>query len=148
MNCLLAASPTLTLRTYTICTGLSLFKVIIHTTIGASIQSFKDYHIVDPKESELGKEHEHTLGELWTVIGIILCIAILVYLSIVARRAVDEELEDESIPACDSEETLAFLSSETNDLESGPGQPMAESPFHTRQHILPLSPPVSANGFK
>jgi len=146
MNCLLAASPTLTLRTYTICTGLSLFKVIIHTTIGASIQSFKDYHIADPKDSDPGKEHEHTLGELWTVIGIILCVAILVYLSIVARRAVDDELDDE---ACDGEETLAFLSpEETDDLESGRGQSMAESPFRTPQHILPLSPPVSANGLK
>jgi hypothetical protein len=146
MNCLLAAAPTLTLRTYTICTALSLFKVIIHTTMGASIQSFKDHHIVDPKN---GEKHEHTLGELWTVIGIILCIAILIYLSIVARRAVDEELNDESVPTCDNEETIAFLSpDETNDLESGRVQPMVESPFRTGQHILPLPPPGSANGHR
>ncbi|KAH7100553.1 hypothetical protein BKA62DRAFT_705771, partial [Auriculariales sp. MPI-PUGE-AT-0066] len=43
MNVLLAASPTLTLRTYTICTALALFKVIIHTTIGASIHSFSHH---------------------------------------------------------------------------------------------------------
>jgi hypothetical protein len=33
MNCLLAASSTLTLKTYTVCTALSLFKVIIHTSL-------------------------------------------------------------------------------------------------------------------
>ena len=33
MNCLLAASTTLTLKTYTVCTALSLFKVIIHTSL-------------------------------------------------------------------------------------------------------------------
>jgi hypothetical protein len=112
--------------------------------MGASIQSFKDHHIVDTKNPE---KHEHTLGELWTVIGIILCIAILVYLSIVARRAVDEELDDEAVPNCDNEETTAFLSpDDTNDVESGLVQPMVESPFRTGQHILPFPPPGSANG--
>ena len=43
MNCLLGASPTLTLRTYLVCTALSLFKVIIHTTLGSSIHSFARY---------------------------------------------------------------------------------------------------------
>ena len=41
LNCLLAASSTLTLQTYTICTALSLFKVIIHTSLGASIHSIQ-----------------------------------------------------------------------------------------------------------
>jgi hypothetical protein len=45
MNALLAASPTLTFKTYTLCTALSLCKVIIHTTIGASIHSFAGYHL-------------------------------------------------------------------------------------------------------
>src|SRR5258707_11183981 len=45
MNCLLGASPTLTLRTYLVCTALSLFKVIIHTTLGSSIHSFARYHV-------------------------------------------------------------------------------------------------------
>jgi len=114
--------------------------------MGASIQSFKDHHVVDPKN---GEKHEHTLGELWTVIGIVLCIAILIYLSIIARRAVDEELNDESVSSCDNEETIAFLSpDETNDLESGRVQPMAESPFRTGQHSVSLQPPGSANGHR
>jgi len=139
MNCLLAASPTLTLRTYTLCTGLSLFKVIIHTSMGASIASFKDYHVVDPNKAN--EPHEHTAAEWWTAFGIVLCIAILIYISIVARKAVDNELGDEPI-ACDAEEAVGFLSSqETHDLESGHGQePMAESPFRSPQHLIPYRP--------
>lgn len=103
MNCLLAASPTLTLKTYTVCTALSLFKVIIHTSLGASIHSFKDYHVVEGKDS--GAD---TVARTWTVVGIILCISIFVYLAIVARRAVDEEMEDEPTTR-DVEETIPFL---------------------------------------
>ncbi|KAJ6539185.1 hypothetical protein B0H19DRAFT_346879 [Mycena capillaripes] len=88
MNCLLAASPTLTLKTYTLCTAASLFKVIVHTSLGA-----------------------------------ILCVAIFVYISIVARRAVDEELGDESESA-DPEETAGFLANA--DLESGNARPMVQ----------------------
>lgn len=106
MNCLLAASPSLTLRTYTLCTALSLFKVIIHTSIGSSIRSFAQYHVVKPGESTPTPGEDSMLGHYSTVAGIALCVAIFVYLSYVARRAVDDELEDEPR---DSEETVAFL---------------------------------------
>jgi uncharacterized membrane protein YdjX (TVP38/TMEM64 family) len=122
MNCLLAASPTLTLGTYTACTALSLFKVVIHTSLGASIHSFKDYHVPDQDGQNLGVVEDggaNTVARAWTVIGIGLCIVILIYLSIVARRAVDEELGDEC------EETIPFLSPVG----------MAESPFRT--HLVP-----------
>ncbi|KAJ3803066.1 hypothetical protein GGU11DRAFT_663066, partial [Lentinula aff. detonsa] len=115
MNCLLAASPTLTLRTYTLCTALSLFKVIIHSSLGASIHSFKDYHMVNEGDNPSEKEESHadTMARMWTIFGIALCVAIFVYLSYVARKAVDEELEDG-----DDEESVAFLSPEGNgDLE-------------------------------
>ncbi|KAG7445845.1 uncharacterized protein BT62DRAFT_987086 [Guyanagaster necrorhizus] len=131
MNCLLAAAPTLSLRTYTICTALSLFKVIIHTSVGASIHSFKEYH-----GAEKDTTSSDTVAHMWTYLGIGLCVAILVYLSYVARRAVDEELEDD-IPAirqADSEERVAFLSPR-GDVEGGlrsddvDADEMAESPF-------------------
>lgn len=130
MNCLLAASPTLTLRTYTICTALSLFKVIIHTSLGASIHSFRDYHTRDP-DSKSGDSS----SQMWTIIGILLCVAIFVYLSVVARRAVDDELDDEAVTSHDSEETMAFLAPQ--------GSPMVESPFRT-QDLVPLDGPVAA----
>ena len=138
LNCLLAAAPTLTLHTYTVCTALSLFKVVIHTSIGASIQSFRDYHAA-PKSSD--GDDADWMAHIWTMVGIALCAAILVYLYIVARRAVDDELDDEPLDGHDSEEHQSFLSS--SDLESGfsasssrplpssllTAQPMTEVPF-------------------
>ncbi|KAL0949626.1 hypothetical protein HGRIS_009671 [Hohenbuehelia grisea] len=144
MNCLLAAAPALTLRTYTVCTALSLFKVIIHTGIGASIHSFREYH-APSSESAVDDGHASSVARTTTVIGVGLCIAIFVYLSIVARRAVDEELGDEGV---DEEETLAFLPphrSHADDLESGAA--MVESPFrathlvtHPPRAPLPVEP--------
>jgi uncharacterized membrane protein YdjX (TVP38/TMEM64 family) len=120
MNCLLAASPTLTLHTYTVCTALSLFKVIIHTSLGASIHSFKEYHVVRPGTAPSDDNNADVVAQLWTIVGIVLCISILVYLSVVARRAVDDELEDDSTGGPDSEETIAFLGPQSaNDLETG-----------------------------
>ncbi|KDR83549.1 hypothetical protein GALMADRAFT_56271 [Galerina marginata CBS 339.88] len=119
MNCLLAASPTLTLHTYTVCTALSLFKVIIHTSVGASIHSFRDYHnntdASPPSDDESGTD---MVARLWTILGILLCVLILVYLSVVARRAVDDELDDGPVTARDAEETRAFLTDGESDVES------------------------------
>lgn len=132
MNCLLAASPTLTLHTYTVCTALSLFKVIIHTSVGASIHSFRDLHAEESTSAE-DEGNADWLARMWSILGISLCVLILVYLSIVARRAVDEELDDEPITAQNSEETEGFLSA-ASDIESGTpssSRPMVEVPFRT-----------------
>ncbi|KAF7331950.1 hypothetical protein MKEN_00075300 [Mycena kentingensis (nom. inval.)] len=119
MNCLLAASPTLTFKTYTLCTAASLFKVIIHTTLGASIHSFKDYHSSEGIQEEDGSAN--TVARISTIVGVILCVAIFVYLSVVVRRAVDDELGDDDVG--DSEETAGFLANA--DEESG-ARPMVE----------------------
>lgn len=58
------------------------------------------------------------MAEFWTIFGITLCLFILVYLSIVARKAIDEELDDAPITARDTEETRAFLSGADSDVES------------------------------
>ena len=108
MNCLLAAAPTLTLRTYTMCTALSLFKLIIHTMIGASIRSFASYHVVKPGQSAPERDDESALGHYSTIAGVVLCVAIFVYLSYVARRAVDDELDDEDYRGS-GEEAVSFL---------------------------------------
>lgn len=146
MNCLLAASPTLTLHTYTVCTALSLFKVIIHTSVGASIHSFKDYHTAPSNEDQGGAD---MVARMWTIVGILLCVIILVYLSIVARRAVDDELDDGPVTTHDSEETRAFLAPQTsNDLESAhpyPSRPMTELPSRSHQIIPYLSLEAETN---
>lgn len=140
MNALLAASPTLTFKTYTLCTALSLFKVIIHTTIGASIHSFAGYHLhksPDSSDSPIDGQDPTSdggdgvpagdgdegafLSRVSAVVGIVLCIAIIVYLSWVARKAVDEELEDDEVLARNPEETELFLDP-TNNAERGMGE--------------------------
>jgi hypothetical protein len=167
MNALLAASPTLTFKTYTLCTALSLFKVIIHTTIGASLHSFAGYHLHKTPDSSdspidgqdpnrdggdgvpVGDDDEGALlSRVSAVVGIVLCIAIFVYLSWVARKAVDEELEDDEIPAHNPEETELFLDP-TNNAERGMGEVSFSRPllpvnnrssFNDDNH---LRPPIS-----
>ncbi|KAJ8595335.1 hypothetical protein M405DRAFT_849775 [Rhizopogon salebrosus TDB-379] len=108
LNALLAATPTLTMRTYVICTGLSLFKVIVHTSIGAGIRSFSAEKAGDQEEED------DTWSRVWTIAGILMCIALFVYLSWVARRAVDDELDDDSeFPGSAAEERVAFLTAES-----------------------------------
>jgi hypothetical protein len=80
----------------------------------------------------------NTVARMWTVIGVILCVAILVYLTYVARKAVDEELDDET---GDEEERLAFLPSQRTvdgDSQANIGnsrRSMAE--LHFSAHIFP-----------
>lgn len=128
MNCLLAASPSLTFRTYTICTALSLPKLIIHTSIGSSIHSFAEYHVKRPGSEKSEEDYGGTLSHYSTIAGIGLCLAIFVYLSYITRKAVDEELGDEdAMDAAYSEERVAFLASEEGnslDLE----EHMTEAP--------------------
>ena len=158
MNALLAASPTLTFRTYTLCTALSLFKVIIHTTIGASIHSFAGYHLhktpgssdppidgQDPTGDDgdgvsVGDNDEGALlSRISAIVGIVLCIAIIVYLSWVARKAVGEELEDDEALAHNPEETELFLDPADN-AERGMGEVSYSRP------LVPMSSPSSLGG--
>jgi uncharacterized membrane protein YdjX (TVP38/TMEM64 family) len=95
MNVLLASSRTLSFSTYFACTALSLVKVLVHTSIGSGIHSFAGYHAGDGPPGE--QQPRSGLARLWTAAGILLCLAIFVYLACVARRAVDEELEHEAL---------------------------------------------------
>lgn len=127
MNCLLAAAPTLSFRTYTLCTALSLFKVIVHTSVGASIHSFKDYHVAPDKGTNAPSDADK-VARMWTIIGIVLCAAIFIYLSVVARRAVDDELDDENT---NTEESVGFLDPR-GDIEAA--AEMTESPLRAQHH--------------
>jgi hypothetical protein len=50
MNVLLASSETLKFSTYFWCTALSLPKLVIHASIGATIRNFAQYHGADPNQ--------------------------------------------------------------------------------------------------
>jgi len=166
MNCLLGASPTLTLRTYLVCTALSLFKVIIHTTLGSSIHSFARYH-VQPKSShdtapdaEHGSsspsdggavtEEEHQFDFYVKIIGVILAVGVSVYIAVVARKAVNDELgDDDDVPTHTDEEAVSFLSpggiARQSEDERDPYvnantvEPMSETPFY-----IPINPTSTA----
>ncbi|KAH8830194.1 snare associated Golgi protein-domain-containing protein [Flagelloscypha sp. PMI_526] len=131
MNCLLAASK-VKLRTFISTTALSLVKVVIHTSVGASIHSFKSYHSAEGGGESEEEKQGRFLAKIWTILGIVLCIGILVYLSMVARRAVDDELGDDD--ALNDEERVVFLAPDEDDIEA-----MAESPFASR---TPSYPPI------
>lgn len=105
MNVVLAASPSLRWRTYIGCTALSLLKVVIHTSIGSGIRSFKGYHGVGEGQGIDGEttdaERQSSYLAKWsTIVGVVLCFLLLIYLGHIARKAVDVELEDDDM--CES----------------------------------------------
>ena len=88
------------------------------------------------------------MARIWTIIGIILCVLILIYLSIVARRAVDDELDDIPVTTRDSEESRAFLTPDSDPESAHPPSdsgPMTEVPFRSQQLIPLSSVPVDRN---
>ncbi|KAH9963169.1 hypothetical protein BC827DRAFT_1087732, partial [Russula dissimulans] len=110
MNCLLGASPTLTLRTYLVCTALSLFKVIIHTTLGSSIHSFAQHGSSSPSDGGAGTEEEHQIDFYAKIVGVILVVGVAIYIAVVARKAVNDELgDDDDMPTHTDEEAVSFL---------------------------------------
>jgi len=108
MNTLLASSPTLTFKTYTMCTALALPKLLVHTGLGTSIKNFAAYHGADgdktgsgsgsSEESDEEKARSATAERVKRIaglVGVLLCVGIFFYLMHVARKAVDN-LDDEA----------------------------------------------------
>lgn len=105
MNTLLASSPTLSLKTYSICTALALPKLLVHCGLGATIKNFSTYNGITSNDSlaaEHGSDGEVAqdsktadfIKQISSLIGLSLCIGIFIYLIRVTRRAVDEELDE------------------------------------------------------
>ncbi|KAF8916864.1 hypothetical protein CPB85DRAFT_1176662, partial [Mucidula mucida] len=82
MNVLLAGAEGMSMRVYGGVTALSLVKLLVHTWVGASLQSFS------------AGEGEGEVGRAWTIGGVLLCAVVFVYIAWVVRRRVDGELED------------------------------------------------------
>lgn len=90
----------------------SYSQVIIHTSLGASIHSFKGYHTHETPEQG-SESHAGDIARWWTIIGIAACFGILIYLGMVARKAVEEELQDDE----SEEERIAFLASAESEMD-------------------------------
>ncbi|MCO5584981.1 hypothetical protein L7F22_038913 [Adiantum nelumboides] len=124
MNTLLASSPTLTLKTYTMCTALALPKLLVHCGLGTTIKNFAAYNGAasssgtDSKgEPLIGDDHTSAdqakasetaelIKHVFGLVGVVLCVGIFLYLFSVARKAVDEELDEDEL-AADEYELMA-----------------------------------------
>lgn len=91
-----------------------------------------------------GDDATGDVARIWTIGGVVLCVSILIYLSYVARKAVNEELESGGeVDVDNDEETVAFLSPRgtSGDLEMGEPlhqvERMTETPFRSQQ--LPVT---------
>ena len=83
-------------------------------------RSFAAYHTA-PKEDQ-PEESGISWSTIWTAIGIALCVGLFLYLAWMARKAVDEELQEEEGGEI-GEERVGFL------------QDMSETPFRSSETI-------------
>lgn len=126
MNTLLASSPTLTLRTYVVCTALALPKLLIHTGLGTSIKNFAAYNGAVEGQSKQDAEASQTAENVkkWAgLVGVGLCVGIMIYLLSVARRAVDElddEIDDGYEDVLLDEGDEEYLSSDYDEQDDSP----------------------------
>lgn len=140
MNTLLASSPTLTFKTYTVCTALALPKLLVHCGLGTTIKNFAAYNgaaaapeapfnsnevgvkvppmlgsdLADQaKASETAELIKHVFG----FVGVGLCVGIFLYLFSIARKAVDEELDEDEIAGDEYELMLSGEEDSVDELE-------------------------------
>ncbi|PWN38266.1 uncharacterized protein FA14DRAFT_24684 [Meira miltonrushii] len=134
MNTLLASSPTLTLKTYTMCTALALPKLLVHCGLGTTIKNFAAYNGAASSpgtnakgEPLIGDDHANTdqakasetaelIKHIFGLVGVVLCVGIFLYLFSVARKAVDEELDEDEL-AADEYELMATDEESADGLE-------------------------------
>ena len=148
LNTLLASSPSLSLRTFSLCTALALFKLFVHTGLGASIKNFAAFHGAAgdeplPESDEERATTVHTYSSdglaaahaaaaspqaLWIkqaggLLGGLLCVGIFFYIYCTTRRAVSELGEDQEEADVSTEEdeldALYPLSDEEQDGVEG-----------------------------
>lgn len=144
LNTLLASSHVLTLRTYLVCTAMALPKLLVHTNLGASIQNFATYQA---SSTHNDSSRADQLRQLAGGAGLVLCVALLLYLYSVARDAVDS-LDDESDDILDDDVDSAPLRhSACSPLGSAPlrrGTPLEArgEPWLWRESPLPGEAPL------
>ena len=133
LNMLLASSHVLTFRTYITCTALALPKLLVHTSIGASIESFASYHSAANETQGADPSHKktNTVRQVFGGFGIALCVGIFLYLYYVTRRAVDTLDSDEG------EDAESLDESATTDMEDDK-DPLASGVYDQSKPGTPL----------
>ena len=167
LNTLLASSPSLSLRTFSLCTALALFKLFVHTGLGASIKNFAAFHGAAgdeplPESDEERATTVHTYSSdglaaahaaaaspqaLWIkqaggLLGGLLCVGIFFYIYCTTRRAVSELGEDQEEADVSTEEdeldALYPLSDEEQDGVEG---------FVDQEEFLDEKPQVGTHSY-
>lgn len=88
-------------------TALSLTKIALHVYIGANLTSFAKHVLGEDEDMTESDRRAETTRMIAMVIGSTLAIVVMVYVYIVAKRAVEQANRGES-----EEEAMAFLSQE------------------------------------
>ena len=97
LNMLLASSHILSFRTYLSCTALALPKLLVHTSIGASIENWT---------TNRASNDAYTVRHMAGLCGMVLCVGIFIYLHHVTSRAVNDSLEHGSGEEYDMEDDV------------------------------------------
>lgn len=105
----LFAATNISLRDYTIGTALTLTKIALHVYIGANLTSFAKQFLDEEDDSEMtdSERRANTARTIAMIIGSVLATGVMIYIYIVAKRAVKEVEQEEQQ---DDQESLAFLS--------------------------------------
>lgn len=106
----LFATTNISLAHYTLGTALSLLKISLHIYVGANLTSFAKHIMGNEDDMTEGERRAVTVRYIAVVTGSVLATAVMIYVYIVAKRAVAE------ISSEDSEEATAFLA--RNDEEA------------------------------
>ncbi|WFD20772.1 hypothetical protein MCAP1_003026 [Malassezia caprae] len=142
LNTLLASSHVLTFRTYIVCTAVALPKLLVHTNLGASIKNFATYQASTHNSSRADRVRQLAGGA-----GLVLCVALFLYLYSAARDAVDN-LDDESDPLEDDVDTEPLRHSACSPTETMPqrrGTPLDARIEPWTWRTGPLSPGAVAD---
>lgn len=118
LNVILASCPSLSFQSFTLCTALSLCKLLLHTWIGAGIHDLSDSYSEGEKELSEEELHRMHVKHQATWCGIVLCIALFFYLTHLARRSLrraqlaqgDDGYDNRHRSDGSQEEAVAFLS--------------------------------------
>lgn len=123
LNVLLASSPHLTFKTYTIATACALPKLMFHTFLGSSLSSFSEHLTGEIATDENTSNDDNSAAARVRIISFILAaitgVGALVYLFIFARRAVIEA-EEEDLHLHDEMEQGVFESDNEDENEKSP----------------------------
>ncbi|KAI8074450.1 snare associated Golgi protein-domain-containing protein [Gongronella butleri] len=101
LNVLFAASD-ISLVHYTLGTAISLIKIALHVYIGANLTSFTKHLFGEDDDLTESERQAQTVMEVGALIGSILAMGVMVYVYVVAKRAIKEVQHE-------SDEQRAFL---------------------------------------